>query len=489
MFPSLFDPTHRNGVVRGPEPVPISKAETLAGGGDSPTVPVVGVSIPEEQLYRGVTVQGAMGSGKSLFVLTLVLHWLRKMTQPFSKAKLVVIDVNQDLTSKVLGLFRAVCPAVPLYLLNPFDRFGHALDPREFSRGPTAVTQLVRALTYRKRDARTDDFFDTSARTHLAELVNTLSRRVPGRWSWRTLHQIGTSYDLLLRVLKNSKTGRSKAQKAVKRTFSGVVSTIEAWLDEFQAAFACWEKSPPLSLKKFLDGPGILILTMPENQTDTISPLARLVLRYLKDELLTANGRDPASSALLVFDEFADLHGVGEVIYPFYGRARSARVAVVTAWQSWPAVCVGHDERVMRGILDNAAIRVWLKAGEESAETASRYCGAGEYRRWEESITPGRDLGRTVSSKHEMRKAVLPGEFTTLSVPTRHDPTVRGFITVPQVPGPVFFEQDVGPFIDLLNSLPKIPAIRERPVSDHFLKPWDDVTDGDALETLFTKEI
>ncbi len=400
----------------------------------------------------------------------------------------MIVDVKGDLTSAVLGLIRVICPGVPIHLLNPFDRFGSALDPHEFATDPTRILQTVHALTYRKRDARTDDFFDSSGRAYLVELVKTLSRRVRGRWNWRTFFLLATSYDLLKRVLKNSRTGRRKAEKIVQKTFSGIVSTVESWLDQYESAFACWDKSPVFSIDQFMRDHGVLILTIPEDQVESLAPIARLVLRKIKDRVLTDANGAPEAKTTIVFDEFADLHGLAETIYPLYGRSRSSNCQVMTAWQAWPAVSVTHGELNMKGICDNAAVRIWLACGlGDSADIASKYCSAAEVRRWDESHAYGREYTRTVSSRTEIKTHVLPGEFH-LPLPRPGDMRVRGFLTAPHFPGPVYFEDDYQPFIDFLNTVPRVRSFRPRPVSDHFLEPWDNYTDGSVLEALFKKE-
>lgn len=487
-FPSAFKSlAHPAETLRGGERLTSAAVRRLAALAREPAVLIAGVPVPAALLHRGLTLQGGQGAGKTLTLLRLCVPVLTAMREATSCDKLVVLDVKGDLTAAVLGLVRVICPGVPVHLVNPFDKFGSALDPHEFATDPTQIIQLVHALTYRKRDARTDDFFDSATRGHLIDLVKILKQRAPHEWSWRTLYLIATSYDLLHRVLKNAKLGRAKAAKVVKKTFSGIVSTAEAWLDQYGSAFACWDKSPALSLGSFLRGKGVLLLTIPEDQVEAISPIARLLLRKLKDGLLTDTDREGRSRTTLLFDEYADLHGVSEAVYPFFGRSRSSRVSVCTAWQSWPAVCATHSELTMKGLIDNAAVRLFLGCGPDSAELASRYCGGAEVRRWEESHAYGREFTRTVSARTEIRTHVLPSEFK-LPPPGPGDMRVRGYMTASHLPGPVYFEDDYQPFVDFLAHVPRVRSYRPRPTADHWLEPWDDATDGTVLDALFRRE-
>jgi hypothetical protein len=488
-FPSVFGrDEHALQVLRGGERISSAAAGRLVLPGAEPHLLLGGTPVPERLFFRGLTLQGSQGSGKTLTILRLILPVLQKLRRPGNRAKLVVVAVKGDLPSAVLGMVRVVCPGVPVHILNPFDLFGCALDPREFATEPTRILQTIHALTYRKRDSRTDDFFDSSARAYLVELVKTLTRRAPHDWSWRTFFHLATTYDLLERALKNSKTGRRKAEKIVRKTFAGIVSTIESWLDQYEGAFACWDRSPVFSIERFLRGSGVLVLTIPEDQVESLSPVVRLVLRKMKDTLLTDSAPPPEATTMIALDEYADLHGMSEVLYPFYGRSRSSQVSVATAWQSWPAVCAVHDEKTMRGVVDNAAVRVWLGCGPDSAEFASKYCSSAEVRRWDESHAYGREFTRTLAARTELRSHVLAGEFA-LKPPAPDDLRVRGYLQAAHLPGKVvYFEEDYRPFVDFLNRVPRVKAFRPRPTADHWMEPWNDETDGTVLDALFRKE-
>ncbi len=251
---------------------------------------------------------------------------------------------------------------------------------------------------------------------------------------------------------------------------------------------ASWDKSPVFSVRRFLLGKGVALLTIPEKQVESIGPVARLLLRKVKDETLTDSDHRSPGTLTILFDEWADLHGLSETVYPLFGRARSSRVSVWTAWQSWPAVCNTHGEGAMKGLLDNASVRLWFGCGADSADIASKFCGAAEVKRWDESYAYGRENSRTVSSRVVTRPHVLPGEFS-LPSPQPGDLRVRGFLTASHLPGPVYFEEDYGPFIDFLNRIPRVKAHRPRPVADQWLVPWDDLIDGTALEELFREEV
>lgn len=316
----LLTPPRDYSRVRGPEAVDPEAAADRTRAFREPHTTVAGVTVPDPFFERGVTLQGTQGSGKTVTILWLLLPVLQRMAVPGNRQRLVVVDPKGDLASAVLTLRRAVCPAAPLHLLNPFDRLGSALDPAEFAGEPTAITRLVRALTYRNRDARTGEFFGNTARSHLVALIKVLQTRVPGLWGWRDLYHVATHYDLHRRVLRNSRHGRAKAAAVVRKTFAGVVNTVESWLGEYEGAFACWDRSPPFPLDAFLRGSGVLVLTVPEDQADSLSPAARTVLRAAKDRLLADTGRDPESRPTVVLDELADLEECVKAVTPLFGR-------------------------------------------------------------------------------------------------------------------------------------------------------------------------
>lgn len=497
-FPSIFDNDEpRAKVRRGHGSIDRREAARLAARFPGPTFPLMGAPIPELLRYRGIVLQGAQGSGKTLSILRLLLPVIMRLKLPEGRhERLIVVDLKGDLTSALLGMARAVCPGVRVCLLNPFDMFGWALDPHEFTTTPARIARLVSAMTYRRRDARTDDFFDNTARSYLRLLVAILNDVLPRRWTWRMLYQIATSYGLLRRVMKRSPLSRMKFGSIVRKTFSGQVGTIDSWLSEFESSFACWERSPKLRLEEFCRGSGILIITAPEDQREVLTPITRLVLRIVKDRILGDTGRNADSRTTIVLDEFADLEELATVIMPFFGRSRSAQASLICAWQSWPAACAAHGETQMRAIIDNAAVRVWFACGEDSAEVAAKNCRSAELVRPDVSVgyrdqdagpvafTASSPSSRTVNFRTELVRNVIPGQISGLLPPCPGDMTVRAFITAGHLPGPLYAEEDYGPFVSFLNRLPKVKHFRERPASALRLKPWDDVVDGALLDEL-----
>lgn len=139
----------------------------------------------------------------------------------------------------------------------------------------------------------------------------------------------------------------------------------------------------------------------------------------------------------------------------------------------------------MKGLVDNAAVRVWLGCGADSAEVASRYCMAAEVERRQLSFTHGREPTTTESYRTEQRQAVLPSEVQGLPPPHPGDPTVRAYVTANHLPAPVYCEEPLGEFFAFLDALPKVPAYRPRPAADRWPRPWDDQADGLRLEPLF----
>lgn len=458
-------------------------------GGGGATFPLLGIPMPDLLRFRTMVIQGHQGTGKTLTILQIIRAALERMRDPGSRERLLIIDCKGDLTSIVLGLMRVLCPGVPTYLLNPFDRLGYRLDPHEFVQDPTQITRLVHSLTFRKRDARTDDFFDSSARMYLMTLLKILQTTTPGRWSWRELYHLATDRELLLHVIRKSKLGRGKAGADVQKTFAGIVATIDAWLAPFESTFASWDGRPPIPFSQFLRGRGVAILTAPESQREVLAPFARAMLSGAKDQLLTDTGRDPRSQTTLVLDEFADLSGIIDVILPFFGKSRAAKVAIVCAWQSWPAVCLANGEGPMKALLDNAGIKVWFACGPESADIAARDCRAAEIRRREVSYGWSHSNNGTTSSTNvnfrvEMRQNVIPGEIQALAYPDKPDFLVRAYVTASHLPGPAFAAASYRSFVNYLNRLPKVPSYRPRPASALWLKPWDDQSDGYLMDDI-----
>jgi len=495
-LPSLIPASLARSVkaIRGCMPLSPEQAREGAREYGGPVVRVVDTEVPEALRFRTIVMQGQQGSGKSLTTFDALVPRLRLLRDPAHNERLVIIDMKGDIIRLVLGARKVLCPNAPVYFLNPAERFGVAPDPEELTANPIKIAQLVSALTYRRRDARTDDFFDSMGRNHLVALLKAFRRKVPGRWRWRDLYHVATSYELHRKVLGASGEGRQKATPKVQKTFAGVVSTIEGWLGAYETAFACWERSPRFRLNAFLRGRGIAIISCPEDQHEAFTPVIRMLLRFTRDRLLADTGNDPNSFTTIVMDEFADLEGMVPVILPFFGKSRSANVAMLLAWQSWPAACLAHGETEMKSIIDNAAIRVYFQSGPESVEVAARDCLQTEVERteWSHGFDRQEPFGMglfdprsaTMSVRTELRPNVLPGEIAKLGLPSKKNPTVRAYMRAAHLPGPVLCAQNYGPLIEFCNALPVVPAFRERG-GEMWLDPWDDVSDGARLATLF----
>ncbi len=287
---------------------------------------------------------------------------------------------------------------------------------------------------------------------YLVELVNTLRRRA--KWAAGIGERSFCSRladDLLERTLKNSKTGPAKSA-AGEGTFSGIVSTIESWLDQFETRFACWDKSRCSRSTSSCAARGAHPLPSSRTRWRASASISRLVLRKIKDRVLTDANGDPESKTTIVFDEFADLHGLADTIYPLYGRSRSSQCQVITAWQSWPAVCVTHSELMMAGISrQRSSCASGSRAGVDPRQISLRKCARRQRSdAGTKSHAYGREYTRTVSSLTEIRTHVLPGEFhLPLPRPGRHA-CARLFLR-PRTSGPVYFEDDYQPFIDFLG--------------------------------------
>ncbi len=75
LLPSIFTNVgHQPKVLRGGERLTAAAARSLAPPSrGSPPVTIAGLPIPEPFLYRGMTIQGSQGSGKTLTILRLLL--------------------------------------------------------------------------------------------------------------------------------------------------------------------------------------------------------------------------------------------------------------------------------------------------------------------------------------------------------------------------------------------------------------------------------
>ena len=149
-----------------------AKSEIKQSGAGLELLPNLAVSRDRES--RNWLIWGSVGAGKTQTMLHLVLAALERGDG------VLVIDVKSDMT--------ATLPGEPL-LIAPQDRRSMIWDVARDCR----TKQDARELAARIIPGSQDPMWSDAAREILVVCVSTLQAIKDDRWTWRDLHEIGTS--------------------------------------------------------------------------------------------------------------------------------------------------------------------------------------------------------------------------------------------------------------------------------------------------------
>lgn len=215
-----------------------AKAELAQSGRGLELVPNLAVSRDRES--RHWLIWGSVGAGKTQTMLHLVLAALERGDG------VLVIDVKGDMT--------ATLPGAPL-LIAPQDRRSLTWDVARDCR----TKQAARELAARIIPGSHDPMWSDAAREILVVCIATLQATKGDRWTWRDLHEIGTSSaDALLEMARRHhcdaarllESPDSRTTQSVLSTFQThmnvVASLADAWHDDANGRFAVsdWLHAP-----------------------------------------------------------------------------------------------------------------------------------------------------------------------------------------------------------------------------------------------------
>ena len=215
-----------------------TKAEIEQSGVGLDLLP--GLAVSRDRESRHWLIWGSVGAGKTQTMLHLVLAALVRGDS------VLVIDVKGDMT--------ATLPGTPL-LIAPHDRRTLIWDVARDCRNK----QDARELAARIIPASHDPMWSDAAREILIVCVSTLQATKGEHWTWRDLHEIGTSSaDSLLEMARRHhrdavrllESPDSRTTQSVLSTFQThmnvVASLADAWRDDANGRFAVsdWLHAP-----------------------------------------------------------------------------------------------------------------------------------------------------------------------------------------------------------------------------------------------------
>ena len=473
-----FDPTILN---RLPLPMPGAPDTTL--GEMAPHTAIVGTT----------------GAGKTI----LFKHFMRGLLPaPFEEGGLrfraLIYDPKRELFPylSLIGI-----PNSQIIVTHPFDARSASWDLAADFTEPAQIEELAELIvpkSQRSGDGEANQFFESSARIIVQDLIEGFTDFRPGRWELRDVVEALLNLRYLKAVLFKTSNGRDTWDAYLEplererddRTAKSMQATLHTYARPLQAIASLWYKADKrFSLEQWHRGSGVLLLGADPRRERTLQRVNRLLLRRISQLLLGRDDERPLDLTWCFLDEIraaGKFDGLRQLMTE--GRSKGARV--VMGFQDIAGLyslygeheaeeMVGLCGNVMLLHLDNAKTRKW----------ASEFMGEEEYIATSEGFSLSRSKqGRTMSESSQQsiqqRKNVLPFEFheMPLGSPARGVPI---WFSVPGRRNEAYLDPT-----DVQRALMQgvesdEPPFDERPAADQARVPWTE-EDLEGLDlTLF----
>lgn len=433
-------------------------------------------NLPAREAVHNFLICGTPGSGKTkaieLFLQSIAPRFRSDWKRP---EQLILFDAKGEVVSLLAGL--GLHPDDPnVYILNPDDKRGAVWDVGEAVRTP-ALARHFATLLIPEEPGTNAPFFPNSARLLVYAVILALNQVAGTHWTLRDLLCALDSRDRIKAI-----TGRHPPSERVvasflkdEKHFDAILSSISSKVGAFDQVAALWHSSTSkkkFSISKFLERPGVLVLSNDPVLRDSFWPINAILLKALTHEILRGpETRDPRH--WFVLDEFPAMNNV-DCIKELLTRGRSKGASVMLGIQGIEQLAEIYRPEGMESIMGQCAYKTFLRAGgPTTAEWAQRYFGT--IRQEEPSYSESwsqQGHSESVGYSIQERSVFTSSFFMNLPFP-RPDGLYVAISDVPYLGSTLIgrrpFEQMLGwcrPSSDVPNTIPR-PNIVEQT-----LWPW-----------------
>ena len=370
---------------------------------------------------------GGTGSGKTLNLSMLMGSVLPPIWQSNEKnndRRAVIFDVKQDMVSTLLALG---APPSALTLFNPFDNRCTAWDMAGDIDAPDTALQLATILIPSEK-GESNRYFPDAARDLLCGVIQVFIAR-GARWQLADLILAMRTPDRLRAVLSATARGRDLIALHLEAATASlnVLSTARTRLAPFEVVGALWQRAiaegRTLSLRAFLEAPGILILGNHQSALAPIQALNRVIFQRLT-ELMLDQPESSTRRSWFILDEARKL-GKLDGLDDLMTNGRSKGACVVLGFQDIAGMREIYGAHVAEELLgmcgsvgilkiSGATTPQWASSilGEREEAIRTRGATMGENGRWSEN--EGESWG--------IRPLLLPSQFRALPRPKKGEP-------------------------------------------------------------------
>ncbi len=362
-----------------------------------------GLAVSRERESRHWLIWGSVGSGKTQTMLHLVLSALERGDG------VLVIDVKGDMT--------ATLPGAPL-LIAPQDRRSLIWDVARDCR----TKQDARELAARIIPASHDPMWSDAAREILVVCVSTLQATKGDRWTWRDLHEIGTSSaEALLEMARlHHRDAARLLESPESRTTQSVLSTFQTHMHVVASLAEAWrsDANGRFAVSDWLHAPTPhrpVILQHDSRHPELSSIWIGGVLGLLASHVGSPSLAESRARRIWIFaDEFPQLPRLAN-FSTFLDLGRSKGVIAVICAQDLAQLraAYGHERADAWVGMIGTKIITRLNAGR-GAEEASQLIGEQEIEREERSETVvGGKWSVTTNRRRDIRRVITADEIAT----------------------------------------------------------------------------
>jgi hypothetical protein len=393
-----------------------------------------------DQFFFAIT--GPPGRGKTAILRLMLKSMINEVMDVRCHSTVVCFDPKRELYAWIAGQMPPERKSgIPRRLLCPTDTRTCTLDyAYDFS---SAANHGTFAFALGPRNPNlSQPFFEDAFRAVVAETAGAIQRKA-GKWDPYLLTQIlANSGRVKKLVSKDTYAGfvaellSSRSRETAQNVQMEITSKIRKWrmLGALQSHVKTQIPERVLSLERFLERRGVLVIQSDEDFAEELNAFNAMVLMQICQILMKRQPEDVRNSKVyIVIDEFPSLGNIPGGFVKAVRELRSRNVVFVITWQNWADIVHNWKDEAesLEGCLQNFIILG--SASPQDAEHAEKLLGKirGTEAERSTSATSGTSESRTDGSSD-----TTGSSFSQTRVAgTSGDSWNRPYVPPPPVPG------------------------------------------------------
>jgi type IV secretory pathway TraG/TraD family ATPase VirD4 len=373
-----------------------------------------GYYLPLSKAEGHTLLVGTTGSGKSKLTYPAIGHACATL-EP-NKGLVVIFDTKGDMYP--LAHYFAEKQKVPLHYFNITDDRSVAWDiAGDAGNYLDVLHELIHILIPLGNGS--DPFWVQGAQAVALACALSLNSTKGSNWGLHDLYNACfASPEKLIKFLRCNPANETTIERILEteasKTVAGIMMQLSVSLQPMRLAAAHQYHTPKkqwVSLKKVVQGGGIVVIGQKQTSRSSTTPIMRAMFKRLSDLILDLPEYSHPRSYIFI-DEFAYLGQQLPGIMDLLTFSRSKRCQVYLTVQNIDQLRENYGPNGSESIVSNCEFQILLRAGSvATAEWASRL--AGQERALQASFSHSAG-GFSQNWSFVTRERMLPDEFRTL---------------------------------------------------------------------------